>query len=165
MFNSVNRLERFVKQPILDQEQRSPGAGRPSFEFISVSGTNIRGSAETRRRVRSRAQADYRRRNPPPPRNALTVDLDVGSWLQALSGETAPRPPLERLEPSEMQPVLQTSEIMQMDTHEFDHIGAENSANIFALVPADQRPRARQLWNHCLYSLTGQLFILTCSQY
>ncbi|PON24486.1 hypothetical protein TGAM01_v206818 [Trichoderma gamsii] len=129
------------------QEQGSPSAGRPQFEFISVSGTNIRGNAETRRRVRSRAQADYRRRNPPPPRNALTVDLDVGSWLQALSDEVAPRSPHEALEPG-MQPVLQSSEMIHMDTNEFNPISAENSANIFALVPADQRPRARQLWNH-----------------
>ncbi|KAK1238827.1 hypothetical protein MKX08_005888 [Trichoderma sp. CBMAI-0020] len=133
-----------------DQEHRNPGASRPQFEFISVSGTNIRGNAETRRRVRSRAQADYRRRNPPPPRNALTVDLDVGSWLQALSDETAPRPPHEGLEPSGMQPVVQTGEMMHMHTNEFGPIGTENSANIFALVPADQRPRARQLWNHWL---------------
>ncbi|KAL7917854.1 hypothetical protein ACQKWADRAFT_305755 [Trichoderma austrokoningii] len=129
------------------QEQGSPGS-RQQFEFISVSGTNIRGNAETRRRVRSRAQADYRRRNPPPPRNALTVDLDVGSWLQSLSSEAAPRPPHQEPESLGMQPVLQAGEMMQIDTNEFDAIGAENSANIFALVPADQRPRARQLWNH-----------------
>ncbi|KAH8128136.1 hypothetical protein LI328DRAFT_164264 [Trichoderma asperelloides] len=130
------------------QEQRSAGAGRQQFEFISVSGTNIRGNAETRRRVRSRAQADYRRRNPPPPRNALTVDLDVGSWLQALSREAATRPPHQALESAGMQPVLQSTEMMQINTNEFGPISADNSASIFELVPADQRPRARQLWNH-----------------
>lgn len=133
-----------------------------------MSGQNIRGNAETRRRVRSRAQADYRRRNPPPPRNALTVDLDVGSWLQALSNEVAPRSPHEGLEPLGMQPVVQpvvqTGEMMQMDTNDFGPTSAENSVNIFALVPADQRPRARQLWNHCSYSSTHYLFIVSCSQ-
>jgi hypothetical protein len=123
-----------------------------------VSGTNLRGNAETRRRVRSRAQADYRRRNPPPPRNALTVDLDVGSWLQSLSSETAIGPPHEALESSEMQVVPQANEMIQMDINEFGPVGAENSANIFALVPADQRPRARQLWNHCSFSSSSLMF-------
>lgn len=147
----LKRSGRFINQPILGQEQRS--ASRQQFEFISVSGTNIRGNAETRRRVRSRAQADYRRRNPPPPRNALTVDLDVGSWLQALSPHQEP-------ESLGMQPPLQTGEITQINTTEYDPISADNSANIFSLVPADQRPRARQLWNHRSYFPTCPSFFI-----
>lgn len=125
-----------------------------------MSGTNIRGNAETRRRVRSRAQADYRRRNPPPPRNALTIDLDVGSWLQVLSREAAPRLPHQGLESSGVQQLVpQTSEMMHISTNELGPTSAENCASFFALVPADQRPRVRQLWNHCSCSPARQIFL------
>ncbi|KAH8649322.1 hypothetical protein BX600DRAFT_474933 [Xylariales sp. PMI_506] len=55
---------------------------RQRLEFIAVSGDALRGNAHTRRRVRSHAQSDYRRRNPPappPPRPSLTFELDTTS--------------------------------------------------------------------------------------
>ncbi|KAL6787438.1 hypothetical protein V8C43DRAFT_276626 [Trichoderma afarasin] len=127
------------------QPERNRDNNRPRFEFITVSGTNIRGDTETRRRVRSRAQADYRRRNPPPPRNALTVDLDVGSWLQALSRDATLRPQLGEPAPLDLQ---QVNETIQINPAGQDLIGGREGAGIFLLVPSDQRPRARQLWNH-----------------
>ncbi|EGR46297.1 uncharacterized protein TRIREDRAFT_110323, partial [Trichoderma reesei QM6a] len=101
-----------------DREQHNTGGNRPQFEFITVSGTNIRGDSETRRRVRSRAQADYRRRNPPPPRNAITIDLDVGSWLQTLSRDAALRPAQYAPLPVTSQSTLQAGETFQMSTAE-----------------------------------------------
>ncbi|KAL6872179.1 hypothetical protein J3F83DRAFT_638975 [Trichoderma novae-zelandiae] len=124
------------------------GANRPQFEFITVSGTNIRGDSETRRRVRSRAQADYRRRNPPPPRNALTIDLDVGSWLQALSRDAAPRPEHHAHLPVALRSTSQASETIEMSPTEHDLTDGRDGAGIFLLIPPDQRSRARQLWNH-----------------
>ncbi|TFB00597.1 hypothetical protein CCMA1212_007554 [Trichoderma ghanense] len=128
------------------REQHSRGPNRPQFEFITVSGTNIRGDSETRRRVRSRAQADYRRRNPPPPRNALVTDLDVGSWLQALSRDAALRP--EQYAPLPVASTSQVSETIQVNPAEYDIMDGRDGAGIFLLIPPDQRPRARQLWNH-----------------
>lgn len=140
----------------LGQPERSRDSNRPRFEFITVSGTNIRGDTETRRRVRSRAQADYRRRNPPPPRNALTVDLDVGSWLQALSRDAALRPQLGEPAPLDLQ---QVNETIQINPAGQDLIGGREGAGIFLLVPSDQRPRARQLWNHCSFNVSPLLLI------
>ncbi|UKZ81556.1 hypothetical protein TrVFT333_009328 [Trichoderma virens FT-333] len=131
------------------QLQRNRDSNRPQFEFITVSGTNLRGDTETRRRVRSRAQADYRRRNPPPPRNALTVDLDVGSWLQALSRDAALRP--QRGDPIPLGLRFaspQANEMMQINLEGLRPIDGREGAGIFLLVPPDQRPRARELWNH-----------------
>lgn len=141
-----------LNNEFLGQEQGNRDTHRPQFEFITVSGTNIGGDTETRRRVRSRAQADYRRRNPPPPRNALTVDLDVGSWLQALSRDAALRPQHGGPVPLGLRPTLQVNETMQMNPTGIDPIGGRDGAGIFLLVPQDQRPRARQLWNHCSYN-------------
>ncbi|KAK4073217.1 transcriptional regulator family: Fungal Specific TF [Trichoderma aggressivum f. europaeum] len=133
----------------LGQAERSRDSNRPQFEFITVSGTNIRGDTETRRRVRSRAQADYRRRNPPPPRNALTVDLDVGSWLQALSRDATLRPQHGEPVPLDLQSASsQANEVMRLNPAGQDLIGGREGAGIFLLVPSDQRPRARELWNH-----------------
>ncbi|KAL6872457.1 hypothetical protein HDV57DRAFT_505239 [Trichoderma longibrachiatum] len=128
--------------------QHNGGNHRPRFEFITVSGTNIRGDSETRRRVRSRAQADYRRRNPPPPRNALTVDLDVASWLQTLSRDAALRSDQYAPLPVALQPTPQAGESLQKSPAEYDLTAGRHGASVFSLIPQDQRPRARQLWNH-----------------
>ncbi|KAH0496028.1 hypothetical protein TgHK011_009546 [Trichoderma gracile] len=130
------------------REQHSRGTDRPQFEFIRVSGTNIRGDSETRRRVRSRAQADYRRRNPPPPRNALTIDLDVESWLQSLSRDAALSPDRFAPLPVALQPTSQAVVQSQTSVAEYDISDGRDGAGIFLLIPRDQRPRARQLWNH-----------------
>lgn len=148
----------------LGQTERSRDSNRPQFEFITVSGTNIRGDTETRRRVRSRAQADYRRRNPPPPRNALTVDLDVGSWLQALSRDATLRPQHGEPVPLDLQSASsQANEMMQLNPAGNNLIGGREGAGIFLLVPSDQRPRARELWNHCSYNAFPPSACLVCS--
>ncbi|KAL7934760.1 hypothetical protein V8C35DRAFT_301779 [Trichoderma chlorosporum] len=131
------------------QVQRDPNSRRPQFEFITVSGANLRGDTETRRRVRSRAQADYRRRNPPPPRNALTIDLDVGSWLQALSRDAVLGPRQGASVPLDLRSApSQANEMMQLTPAGPDLMEGREGAGIFSLVPADQRPRARELWSH-----------------
>ncbi|KAL7947636.1 hypothetical protein V8C42DRAFT_318341 [Trichoderma barbatum] len=131
------------------QEQHSRVSPRQQFEFIAVSGTNLRGDTDTRRRVRSQAQADYRRRNPPPPRNALTIDLDVGLWLQAVSHDDAALRPQGDPMSLRSRPMLsQANEVMPINPVGFDSIDRRDGAAIFLLVSPEQRPRARELWNH-----------------
>lgn len=147
-------IETGVKLTAPGQEQRNDrnsSSSRPQFEFITVSGTNIRGDAETRRRVRSRAQADYRRRNPPPPRNALTIDLDVGSWLQTLPRGPAPGLGFRPSMPLRLHSSSQTNELIPMNTAVLDPLDRRDGVDVFTLIPPDQRRRARQLWNHCSY--------------
>ncbi|RDW57455.1 hypothetical protein BP6252_13793 [Coleophoma cylindrospora] len=47
-----------------------------NFEFITVSGPQLKADPETQKRVRSHAQTDYRRRNP-YPRHQISVQLDT----------------------------------------------------------------------------------------
>jgi hypothetical protein len=114
---------------MLRRQRTSP---QPNFEFISVSGNNLRGDRVTRRRVRSHAQADYRRRNPPPPQQARTVELDVTPLLDG-SLPSATRPPglLTPLDASWSDP--------------------------FGTFPVDRSHKSRELWSHCEYFLSINL--------
>ncbi|OAA55125.1 hypothetical protein ISF_08046 [Cordyceps fumosorosea ARSEF 2679] len=124
-----------------------------AFEFISVSGKNIKGDAVTRKRVRSRAQADYRRKNPPPPRLALTHELDVGEWLQVVSRDAKKVGSGQLISQRAGRQRPTCDGVASPRPPPFDHGGAD----IFQLMGPEERKRAQVLWQH-LYGGTCVVF-------
>lgn len=177
-----NRLKRFVKNPAATAGQKialiGTDANAPEsptsikrecescpatptsimankhqpFEFVPVSGTNIRGDAATRRRVRSRAQADYRRKNPPAPKTALNDHFDVGQWLRVLSHDTSVIGPTELRAPraAAQRSASSNSTIARLSPFE------QKGSDVFQLLSTAERNRAQILWQHC------KLFASTC---
>lgn len=123
------------------------GAPRTQFEFICVSGTNIRGDASTRKRVRSRAQADYRRRQNPSPKPALYQDFDVAEWLRAVSKEStiASKPSSKAM--TETKRKISLSQRSSVSHVPF----ANGQSKPFALMDPAQLRRVQALWAHCKY--------------
>ncbi|KAL2869752.1 uncharacterized protein BJX67DRAFT_391757 [Aspergillus lucknowensis] len=119
-----------------EQDRRSP----PSrFEFITVAGSNVAGDDATRRRVRSHAMADYKRRTAQPRRKENeTIELDVSPLLDgSLVPTTVPAP----RETSREQPIaLHTANPMTL-------LGADRS-DPFGTFPINGTYRSRQLWDH-----------------
>ena len=118
---------------------------RTQFEFICVSGTNIRGDAATRKRVRSRAQADYRRRQNPAPKPTLHQEFDVAEWVRVVSQENA-----ITSKPSSNATAKTISKIPSSPRGSASHVPfASDQSNPFALMAPAQLKRARLLWAHC----------------
>ncbi|RAK72037.1 uncharacterized protein BO72DRAFT_390525 [Aspergillus fijiensis CBS 313.89] len=72
------------------------------FEFISVVGDNVAGDAATRRRVRSHAMVDYRRRTAKPKRKeTIAIEFDTNPLLQGSASLPLPfSPPLHEKQQS-----------------------------------------------------------------
>lgn len=99
------------------------------FEFVTVSGTQPRGDAGSRRQIRSHAQADYNRRHP-RARRQRDVELDISSLTADLA--VAPWPHEER-------------QVFMPGPTSF--LGASR-ADPFATFNIGDSPRSRQLWDH-----------------
>lgn len=123
------------------------------FEFITVSGKNIKGDAVTRKRVRSRAQADYRRRNPPAPKAPLQLDLDVREWLQALSHDAAKQQSRNKNIANKNLSVC-THGVTSQAPSPFERSGS----GVFQILSRPERQRAEALWNHCLSQTLSTFF-------
>lgn len=99
-----------------------------------VSGDNIPGDAETRRRVRSHAQADYRQRNP-WPRQEREVELELTPLLDGslhLVEEVAHGH--EGQEPPNHMALLRAMDASRSDP--------------FASFAVNRDHRSRQLWDY-----------------
>lgn len=114
------------------------------FEFISVSGTNVKGDAATRKRVRSRAQADYRRKNPPPPK-PLKASFDIGEWMQVVSRDAqSVRPNLYAQRIAQMCETPSSDGTVSRSPSPFERSGSD----VFQLMTPIERKRAQMLWQH-----------------
>lgn len=120
-------------------------APQTQFEFICVSGTNIRGDASTRKRVRSRAQADYRRRQNPAPKPALYQDFDVSGWLRVVSKESAIASKPSPKAMSETKSKITSRQRSSVSPVPF----ANGQTKPFALMDPAQLKRVQSLWAHC----------------
>ncbi|KAL3456529.1 hypothetical protein BJX64DRAFT_39777 [Aspergillus heterothallicus] len=108
------------------------------FEFIAVTGDNVAGDESTRRRVRSHAMVDYKRRTTQPkekPNN--TIELDV---TPLLGGSLQPRQQYSPVGEHEQEMVLRgPSPLSMLDT---------NRGDPFGTFPISGTHRSRQLWDH-----------------
>jgi hypothetical protein len=129
------------------EAERADTGPRTDFEFIPVVGNNLRGDQTTRRRVRSHAQADYRRRNAPAPRRPLHVELDLAPLLSLPQQHTQQLPateePAATSEPSNQNDIIQSASIRPLSVRDVGR------TDVFGLLPENQRRRARLLWDHC----------------
>ncbi|KAH8805206.1 hypothetical protein F5884DRAFT_859815 [Xylogone sp. PMI_703] len=115
---------------------------RPGLEFILVSGSNISGDAETRKRVRSHVQADYRQRNPKPKKNNK-IELEVRPLLDGYVDGTGY---LSNGYHADL--YISPSLLTSLDASRSDP---------FMSFPVKQDYRSRQLWDH-IYDGTCILF-------
>lgn len=109
---------------------QSSATGR-RFEFINASGPGLHGDAETRRRVRSHAQADYRRQVQHPQRHRY-IEIDISPLLD---GSLRSRAPVAVLTPGPAS-ILNASR-----------------SDPFAAFDVPDNQRARLLWDHGMFSL------------
>ncbi|KAJ6780148.1 hypothetical protein PWT90_01964 [Aphanocladium album] len=120
------------------------------FEFISVSGTNIKGDAATRKRVRSKAQADYRQKNAPAPKPALKDKFDVGEWLQVVSHDASGIKSRQCAYSRSQTPPSTSSEgAISRSPSPFERSGSD----VFQLMSPAERKRAQMLWQHLFKSM------------
>ncbi|KAL2796677.1 hypothetical protein BJX66DRAFT_335661 [Aspergillus keveii] len=117
------------------------------FEFITVSGNNVAGDDTTRRRVRSHAMADYKRRTTQPKGSKNhTVELDVTPLLDGSLQSTNSVLHTARTEQGLM--LRGPSPTSLLDTYRSDPFGT---------FPINGTHRSRQLWDH-MYDGTCPMF-------
>ncbi|KAJ0415224.1 hypothetical protein BJY00DRAFT_317985 [Aspergillus carlsbadensis] len=117
------------------------------FEFISVSGNNVAGDDTTRRRVRSHAMVDYKRRTTQPKeKQNNTIELDVTPLLDGSLQSSDPE--LLAGNPRQSLVLRGPSPASLLDTYRSDPFGA---------FPINGTHRSRQLWDH-MYDGTCPMF-------
>lgn len=111
------------------------------FEFISVVGDNVAGDAATRRRVRSHAMVDYRRRTAKPKRKeTIAIEFDTNPLLQGSASLPLPfSPPLHEKQQSCTDGSVALAPLSMLDASRSDP---------FETFPIDRDRRARRLWDH-----------------
>jgi hypothetical protein len=108
------------------------------FEFITVSGNNVAGDDTTRRRVRSHAMVDYKRRSTQPKESQNhTIELDVTPLLDGSLQPTAAG--LHAVDPEQSLVSRGPSPASLLDTYRSDPFGT---------FPINGTHRSRQLWDH-----------------
>ncbi|OJJ95706.1 hypothetical protein ASPACDRAFT_1859941 [Aspergillus aculeatus ATCC 16872] len=127
--------------------------GRPCashFEFISVAGDNVAGDAATRRRVRSHAMVDYRRRTAKPKRKETTsIEIDTSPLLQgSASLPLLCSPSLHGKQQSCTDGSIALAPLSILDASRSDPFGT---------FPIDRDRRTRRLWDH-MYDGTCSMF-------
>ncbi|KAL2802746.1 hypothetical protein BJX63DRAFT_437566 [Aspergillus granulosus] len=117
------------------------------FEFIEVTGDNVAGDDTTRRRVRSHAMADYRRRTGQPKKNQNgTLELDV---TPLLDGSIPPTQlALQEARPQQSMMIYAPGPRSVLDADRSDPFGT---------FPLNGTHRSRQLWDH-MYDGTCPMF-------
>ncbi|PYH41023.1 uncharacterized protein BP01DRAFT_426680 [Aspergillus saccharolyticus JOP 1030-1] len=118
----------------------------PHFEFIAVAGDNVAGDAATRRRVRSHAMVDYRRRTAKPKRKEKAsplneIDTTSPSPARAIQGKQESRTDVDSL-------VIPYGRFSLLDASRSDPFGT---------FPIDCDRRTRRLWDH-MYDGTCSMF-------
>jgi hypothetical protein len=155
----------------------APSSSEQNWEFISVTGGNLRGDAPTRRRVRSHAMADYRRRNP-PCRWTRTVELDTTPLLDGPPQWSSASPPEILHQQEALNLLIQTEAVphddISMETELYScgrrQLGGglamsssmsgfispgpvtlfdASRSDPFGTFPIDRSHRSRELWDHC----------------
>jgi hypothetical protein len=136
-------------------EQQASSQSRHQFQFISVSGTHLRGDEDTRRRVRSHAQADYRRRVKRSTLPALPAPLPSIAPATDLSAFAATWRPSD--------PSLHSSNNgYSSGLGAFDTSSVPESLalaptsprealreDVYGLLPGNRLRRSQLLWDHC----------------
>ncbi|RAH71420.1 uncharacterized protein BO66DRAFT_470562 [Aspergillus aculeatinus CBS 121060] len=120
------------------------------FEFISVVGDNVAGDAATRRRVRSHAMVDYRRRTAKPRRKeTIATEVDTNPLLQGSASLPLPfSPPLHEKQQSCTDGSVALAPLSMLDASRSDPFGT---------FPIDTDRRTRRLWDH-MYDGTCSMF-------
>ncbi|KAL3494386.1 hypothetical protein BJX62DRAFT_234263 [Aspergillus germanicus] len=117
------------------------------FEFITVSGNNVAGDDSTRRRVRSHAMVDYKRRTTQPRETKNhTIELDVTPLLDGSLHPTDSE--LHTAGPEQALVLRALSPASLLDTYRSDPFGT---------FPINGTHRSRQLWDH-MYDGTCPMF-------
>ncbi|RDW58468.1 hypothetical protein BP5796_12398 [Coleophoma crateriformis] len=109
-------------------QSTSSMSSQRNFEFITVSGSQLKGDPETQKRVRSHAQTDYRRKNP-YPRRQISVQLDTSL--------------LDR--PTQMPSLCGSGHLMTPGPTTL--LDASRS-DPFSTFNVDRSSRSRRLWDH-----------------
>ncbi|KAL3441069.1 hypothetical protein BJX65DRAFT_14823 [Aspergillus insuetus] len=126
------------------QKRQTPGM---RYEFINVAGNNVAGDDTTRRRVRSHAMADFKRRSTQPKQNHNnTIELDVTPLLDGSLQLTGRKSYAAGPEQSLM--LRGPSPASLLDTYRSDPFGT---------FPINGTHRSRQLWDH-MYDGTCPMF-------
>ncbi|PYI35699.1 hypothetical protein BP00DRAFT_442487 [Aspergillus indologenus CBS 114.80] len=122
----------------------------PHFEFIAVAGDNVAGDAITRRRVRSHAMVDYRRRTAKPKRKETTsIEVDTSSSLQgSVLSPLGSSPSLQEKQQSCTDGSVAVAPLPMLDASRSDPFGT---------FPIDRDRQTRRLWDH-MYDGTCSMF-------